>query len=50
METRPMVVMACAVLATTPIILGIMWVNNGGRSGGINGVGPRSVAEQQSRQ
>ena len=45
-DSRPLIVMACAVLAATAIILGIMWVNNG-RYDGTSG---RPVAEQHSRQ
>ena len=45
-DSRPLIVMACAVLAATAIILGIMWVNNGR----YDTTGGRPVAEQHSRQ
>jgi hypothetical protein len=45
-DTRPLIVMVCAALAATAIILGIMWMNNTR----YDGAGPRPVAEQQVRQ
>jgi hypothetical protein len=45
-DTRPLIVMICAALAATVIVLGIMWVNNTR----YDGAGPRPVAEQQQRQ
>jgi hypothetical protein len=44
-DAKPLIVMICAALAATVIVLGIMWVNNGPNSGATG----RSVAEQQSR-
>jgi len=45
-DTRPLIVMICAALAATVIVLGIMWVNNTR----YDGASPRPVAEQQPRQ
>jgi len=45
-DTRPLIVMICAALAATVIVLGIMWVNNTR----YDGASSRPVAEQQSRQ
>ena len=45
-DSKPLIVMVCAALAATAIILGIMWMNNTR----YDGAGPRPVAEQQVRQ
>lgn len=46
-DTRSLVVTACVVLASTAMILGIMWADSVGH---VDDTGGRSVAEQQSRQ
>ena len=45
-SARPLIVMICAALAATAVVLGIMWVNNT-RYDGASG---RPVAEKQQRQ
>jgi hypothetical protein len=45
-DTRPLIVMICAAMAATVIVLGIMWANNT-RYDGTSG---RPVAEQPARQ
>jgi hypothetical protein len=45
-DSRPLIVMVCAALAATAIILGIMWMNNTR----YDGAGPRPVAERQAGQ
>jgi hypothetical protein len=45
-DAKPLIVMICAALAATVIVLGIMWVNNT-RYDGASG---RPVAEQQQKQ
>ena len=42
-DTRPLIVMICAALAATVVVLGIMWMNNTR----YDGSSPRPVAEQQ---
>ncbi len=42
-DSRPLIVMICAALAATAMVLGIMWMNNPR----YDGAGPRPVAEQQ---
>jgi hypothetical protein len=44
-DTKPMIVMICAALAATVIVLGIMWVNNTR----YDGASSRPVAEQPQR-
>jgi hypothetical protein len=43
--TRPLIVMVCAALAATVVVLGIMWANNTR----YDGASPRPVAEQPQR-
>lgn len=45
-DSRPLIVMVCAALAATAIVLGIMWINNTR----YDGASPRPVAEQQQPQ
>jgi hypothetical protein len=45
-DTRPLIVMVCAALAATVVVLGIMWMNNTR----YDGSSPRPVAEQQQPQ
>jgi hypothetical protein len=45
-DSKPLIIMICAALAATVIVLGILWMNNA-RSGGTGG---QPVAEQPSRQ
>ena len=45
-DSKPLVVMICAALAATVIVLGIMWVNDTNRSE----MGARSVAQQAQPQ
>ena len=42
-DSKPLIVMICAALAASVIVLGIMWVNNTNRSE----TGVPSVAQQQ---
>jgi hypothetical protein len=42
-DSRPLIVMICAALAATAMVLGIMWIDNTR----YDGAGPRPVAEQQ---
>jgi hypothetical protein len=44
-DARPLIVIACAALAATVIVLGLIWVNTSSPAGG-----GRPVAEQQQRQ
>ena len=44
-DSKPLIVMICAALAATVLVLGIMWVNNT-RYDGTSG---QPVAEQRSR-
>jgi len=44
-DARPLIVMICAALAATVIVLGIMWMNNGR----FAGTGGQPVAEQPER-
>jgi hypothetical protein len=44
-DSRPLIVMICAALAATVVVLGIMWVNNSR----YDGASDRPIAEQQSR-
>ena len=44
-DSKPLIVMICASLAATVVVLGIMWMNNS-RDDGPSGP---PVAEQQSR-
>lgn len=43
-DTQPLIVVICASLAATVIVLGVMWANNGRDMGG-----GQPVAEQQLR-
>jgi hypothetical protein len=45
-DSKPLIVMICAALAATVIVLGIMWVNDTNRSE----TGARSVAQQAQPQ
>ena len=45
-DSRPLIVMICAAMAATVIVLGIMWVNNTR----YDGASDRPVAEQPAPQ
>ena len=45
-DSKPLIVMICAALAATVIVLGIMWVNDTNRSEN----GQRSIAQQAQPQ